>query len=119
MINEGSKSTWMTRSAGVLQGSVLCPYLFLLYIMILLNKITQILDYSHMTHLSLLLFKIKNQLLKEDLIENAQWSKTKSMTFTRTKETNWDDANFNNGVIKDNKMHTHCSFSSDATWGDH
>ena len=28
------------------------------------------------------------------------------MTFTRKKETNWDDAKFNNVVIKDNKTHT-------------
>ena len=57
------------------------------------------------------------QLLNEDLIEIAQWSddwliilnhtKTNSMTFTRKKETNWDDAKFNNVVIKDNKTHTH------------
>ena len=43
------------------------------------------------------------------------------MTFTRKKETNWDDAKFNNVVIKDNTMHTHfgITFSSDAIWGDH
>ena len=85
-----------------------------------------------MIHLSLLLLKIKSiQLLNEDLIEIAQWSddwliilnhtKTNSMTFTRKKETYWDDAKFNNVVIKDNKTHTHLgiTFSSDATWCDH
>ena len=43
------------------------------------------------------------------------------MTFTRKKVTNWDDAKFNNVVIKDNKTHTHLgiTFSLDATWGDH
>ena len=41
------------------------------------------------------------------------------MTFTRKRETYWEDAKFNNVVIKDNRTHTHLgiSFSSDATWG--
>ena len=61
----------------------------------------------------------------------AQWSddwliilnqtKTNAMTFTRKQETNWDDAKFNNIVIKDNKTHTHLgiTLSSDATWAEH
>ena len=43
------------------------------------------------------------------------------MTFTRKRETHWEDAKFNNVEIKDNRTHTHLgiTFSSDATWGDH
>ena len=133
MINEGSKSTWMTTSAGVPQGSVLGPYLFLLYINDIVEKInTNIRLFADDTSLFTVIENQESiQLLNEDLIEIAQWSddwliilnhtKTNSMTFTRKKETNWDDAKFNNVVIKDNKTHTHLgiTFSSDATWGDH
>ena len=43
------------------------------------------------------------------------------MTFTRKRETHWEDAKFNNVVIKDNRTHTHLgiTFSFDATWADH
>ena len=133
VINEGSKSTWMTTSAGVPQGSVLGPYLFLLYINDIVEKInTTIRLFADDTSLFTVIENQESiQLLNEDLIEIAQWSddwliilnhtKTNSMTFTRKKETNWDDAKFNNVVIKDNKTHTHLgiTFSSDATWGDH
>ena len=133
MINEGSKSTWMTTSAGVPQGSVLGPYLFLIYINDIVEKInTNIRLFANDTSLFTVIENQESiQLLNEDLIAIAQWSddwliilnhtKTNSMTFTRKKETNWDDAKFNNVVIKDNKTHTHLgiTFSSDATWGDH
>ena len=48
-------------------------------------------------------------------------TKTKSMTFTRKKETNWPEAKFNNITIQDEKIHTHLgiTFSSDATWDEH
>ena len=133
VINEGSRSTWMTTTAGVPQGSVLGPYLFLLYINDIVEKInTNIRLFADDTSLFTVIENQESiQLLNEDLIEIAQWSddwliilnqtKTNSMTFTRKKVTNWDDAKFNNVVIKDNKTHTHLgiTFSSDATWGDH
>ena len=123
----------MTTTAGVPQGSVLGPYLFLLYINDIVEKInTNIRLFADDTSLFTVIENQESiQLLNEDLIEIAQWSddwliilnqtKTNSMTFTRKKVTNWDDAKFNNVVIKDNKTHTHLgiTFSSDATWGDH
>ena len=133
VINEGSRSTWMTTTAGVPQGSVLGPYLFLLYINDIVEKInTNIRLFADDTSLFTVIENQESiQLLNEDLIEIAQWSddwliilnqtKTNSMTFTRKKVPNWDDAKFNNVVIKDNKTHTRLgiTFFSDATWGDH
>ena len=133
VINEGSKSTWMTTSAGVPQGSVLGPYLFLLYVNDIVEKInTNIRLFADDTTLFTVIENQESiQLLNEDLIEIAQWSddwliilnqtKTNAMTFTRKQETNWDDAKFNNIVIKDNKTHTHLgiTLSSDATWAEH
>ena len=133
VINEGFKSTWMTTTAGVPRGSVLGPYLFLLYINDIVEKIkTNIRLLANDTSLFTV---IENQesihLLNGDLCEIAKWSedwliilnqtKTNSMTFTRKRETHWEDAKFNNVVIKDNRTHTHLgiTFSSDATWGDH
>ena len=94
-----------------------------------LKKSKQILDYLWTTLHFLPLSKIKSQYIY--LCEIAKWSedwliklnqtKTNSMTFTRKRETHWEDAKFNNVVIKDNRTHTHLgtTFSSDATWGDH
>ena len=133
VINEGSKSTWMSTTAGVPQGSVLGPFLFLLYVNDIVEKInTNIRLFADDTTLFTVIENQESiQLLNEDLIEIAQWSddwliilnqtKTKSMTFTRKHETNWDDAKFNNIVITDNKTHTHLgiTLSSDATWAEH
>ena len=131
--NEGFYSTWSTTNAGVPQGSVLGPYLFLLYINDITENIrTNIRLFADDTSLYAV---IENEdsvhLLNEDLREIARWAntwliilnptKTKSMTFTRKKETNWPEAKFNNITIHDEKTHTHLgiTFSSDATWDEH
>ena len=133
MKNEGFYSTWSTTNAGVPQGSVLGPYLFLLYINDITENIrTNIRLFADDTSLYAV---IENEdsvhLLNEDLREIARWAntwliilnptKTKSMTFTRKKETNWPEAKFNNITIQDEKTHTHLgiTFSSDATWDEH
>ena len=131
--NEGFYSTWLSTNAGVPQGSVLGPYLFLLYINDITENIkTNIRLFADDTSLYTV---IENEdsihLLNEDLREIARWAddwliilnptKTKSMTFTRKHENNWPEAVFNNIIIEDEKSHTHLgiTLSSDATWGEH
>ena len=69
--------------------------------------------------------------MNDDLREIARWAntwliilnptKTKSMTLTWKKETNWHEAKFNNMTIQDEKTHKHLgiTFPFDATWDEH
>ena len=117
----------MTTTAVVPQGSVLGPYLFLLYINDIVEKIKNRLFADDTSLFTVIENQESIHLLNEDLCEIAKWSedwliilnqtKTNSMIFTRKTETHWDDAKFNNVVIKDNRTYTHLgiTFSSDAT----
>ena len=131
--NEGFFSTWKSTNAGVPQGSVLGPYLFLLYINDITENIkTNIRLFADDTSLYTVIENDDSiHLLNEDLREIAKWAdtwliilnptKTNSMTFSRKFEINWPEAKFNNITIQDEKTHTHLgiTFSADATWKEH
>lgn len=133
MINEGFLSTWMHTSAGVPQGSVLGPYLFLLYVNDIVENInTNIRLFADDTSLFTIIENVDSiRILNEDIYNIAKWSdnwciilnpsKTSSMTFTRKRESNWPDININNITLNDEKYHTHLgiTFSSDASWDEH
>ena len=120
--------------AGVPQGSVLGPYLFLLYINDIVDNIkSNIRLFADDTSLFTVIDdKNSVSILNEDLYQIASWSqnwcvilnpnRTKTILFTR-KRTNImnQDIEFNNNIIAQEKTHTHLgiTFSSDATWGDH
>ena len=79
----------MTTSAGVPQGPVLGPYLFLLYINDIVEKInTNIRLFADDTSLFTVIENQESiQLLNEDLIEIAQWSDDWLIIFNHTKTT--------------------------------
>lgn len=129
--NEGFYSTWADTLAGVPQGSVLGPYLFLLYVNDIVDNIqSNIRLFADDTSLFAVIDDNNStQILTEDLHKIASWaddwciilnpSKTKSMTFTRQRHNSANDIQFNNYIIKDESTHTHLglTFTSDATWG--
>ncbi|MCG8048538.1 MAG: reverse transcriptase domain-containing protein [Candidatus Thiodiazotropha endolucinida] len=133
VINEGYKSQWDATSAGVPQGSVLGPYLFLLYINDIVDSIQcNIRLFADDTSLFTVVENNNSiKLLNEDLQSIAQWAnqwcitlnpvKTKSMLFTRKRNPTQHNIIFNNVRINDDINHTHLgiTLSSDATWTEH
>lgn len=134
VFNEGFYSTWKDTLAGVPQGSVLGPYLFLLYVNDIVDNIkSNIRLFADDTSLFTVIDNTDSlNVLTEDLLNIARWaqdwciilnpSKTKSMTFTRKKSNNIaSDILFDNQTITDEASHTHLgiTLSSDATWGEH
>ena len=98
VIQEGFHSTWTNTSAGVPQGSVLGPYLFLLYINDIVDNIkSNIRLFADDTSLFTVIDDENSvSILNEDLYQIASWSQ------------NWCVI-LNPGI----------TFASDATWGDH
>ena len=134
VFNEGFYSTWKDTAAGVPQGSVLGPYLFLLYVNDIVDNIeSNIRLFADDTSLFTVIDNDDSlNVLTEDLHNIALWaqdwciilnpSKTKSMTFSRKKNNNGTtDLVFDDQTIKDEEYHTHLgiTLSSDATWGEH
>ena len=75
VINEGFKSTWERTRAGVPQGSVLGPCLFLPYINDIVNNIkTNIRLFADDTSLFVVIENEVNELLNEDLVTIGNWA---------------------------------------------
>lgn len=133
VIQEGFHSSWANTSAGVPQGSVLGPYLFLLYINDIAENIsTNIRLFADDTSLFTVIENDQStNLLIEDLYKIASWShdwcvilnptKTKSILFTRKRENTALNINFNDIILAEENKHTHLGLilSSDGTWGEH
>ena len=133
VVNEGYKSQWEHTSAGVPQGSVLGPYLFLIYINDIVDNINcNIRLFADDTSLFTIIENNDSiKLLNEDLQSIARWSndwciilnpnKTKSLLITRKDNPNWPNVVFNNVIIEDEPSHTHLgiTLSSNGGWRDH
>lgn len=131
--NEGFYSTWLDTSAGVPQGSVLGPYLFLLYINDIVDNISSnIRLFADDTSLFTVIENDDSiKILNNDVYKIAKWSKdwciilnptkTSTMTFTRKRNTNLPNIKMDETVLQDEKYHTHLglTFSSDASWDEH
>ena len=76
VINEGFKSSWANTLAGVPQGSVLGPYLFLLYINDIVNEInTNIRLFADDTTLFVILENHESiKFLNEDFLKIISWA---------------------------------------------
>lgn len=133
VVCEGFPSTWMSTSADVPQGSVLGPYLFLLYVNDIVDNISSnIRLFADDTTLFTVIDNAESvRMLNEDIYNIVRWSedwcillnplKTTAMTFTRKRQTNWPEATMNSNIISDESSHTHLgiTLSSDASWGNH
>lgn len=133
VINEGQKSTWENTLAGVPQGSVLGPYLFLLYVNDIVEKVKcNIRLFADDTSLFTVIENADSiKLIDTDLYNIAKWadewcimlnpSKTKSMKFSRKRSSQWPNVKFNDIEIPDEPYHTHLglTLSSDASWSEH
>lgn len=133
VMNEGFKSTWLPTSAGVPQGSVLGPYLFLIYINdIVENLSSNVRLFADDTTLFTVINNEESvKILNEDLYKIARFadnwliilnpSKTKSMTMTRKRTTNWPQIEINETTLIDDVSHTHLgiTLTSNGTWTEH
>ena len=130
VINKGFKSTWESTLAGVPQGSVLGPFLFLLYINDIVKNIkTNIRLFANDTSLFVVIENEESvKLLNEDFITIANWAddwlvilhpnKTNTFLVSMKRKHSNTEIVFNNVALKDESTQTHLrqTFASDATW---
>ena len=133
VITEGFSSNWENTQAGVPQGSVLGPYLFLIYINDIVQNINcNIRLFADDTSLFTVFENDDSiKLLEEDLKKIAKFcedwciilnpTKTKSMKCSRKRTSQCPNVKFNNIDLQDEPEHTHLglTLSSEATWGQH
>ena len=135
VVIDGFASTFKHVHAGVPQGSVLGPFLFLLYINDITSCVTSCIKlFADDTSL----FRIVNtnpieeaEILSDDLNNINNWSrqwdikfnaaKTESVIFSRRTEPDHPDIFFNNELVSVSTFHKHLGlfFSSDGKWNKH
>ena len=132
-IKEGFHSNWENTEAGVPQGSILGPYLFLIYINDIVKDINcNIRLFADDTSLFTVFENNDSiKLLEEDLLKITKFAedwciilnptKTKSMKCSRKRNSLCPNVKFNNIELKDEPEHTHLglTLSSDASLGEH
>ena len=133
VITEGFHSNWENTEAGVPQGSVLGPYLFLIYINDIVKDINcNIRLFADDTSLFTVFENNDSiKLLEEDLLKITKFAedwciilnptKTKSMKCSRKRNSLCPNVKLNNIELQDEPEHTHLglTLSSDASWGEH
>ena len=132
---EGFHSTFKTVNAGVPQGSVLGPFLFLMYINDITNSVeSKIKLFADDTSLYEIIDNNQNEIsekLTSDLGNINTWAlqwdikfnslKTESVLFSRKRETINPDILFANDIVKCVVDHKHLglTFSNDGKWNTH
>ena len=130
----GEKSTYHTIQAGVPQGSVLGPTLFLIYINDIVQQIESIIKlFADDTNLYLCLDdpKQRAEILNRDLQRITEWAKkwkvlfnpikTKLVNFTRKLNPIFEQLLLGGEILSDSKTHKHLGITlqSDCKWDSH
>lgn len=134
VVLNSSKSSLRSVTAGVPQGSVLGPLLFLIYINDISDKLTCFTrlyaDDSSLLSTSKDIHYIENE-MNNDLKELSEWSnkwlitfnpdKTEAMLFSNRLTESYPEIKFENRLVKyvDTHKHLGLSLSSNAKWNDH
>lgn len=134
VILNGYNSNWKTINAGVPQGSILGPYLFLLFINDIVDVVSNKMKlFADDTSLYCIVDDpdVAAESLNLDLDSLHSWacnwgvnfnvSKTKSMLFTRKVNVNNPPLYMNNSPLENTPSHKHLglNLSSNAKWKDH